>query len=66
MPKEQKYLIQVFARDMVGGKRTSCGKYETSVEKNNVLYVDLPKDLPELCRIEIEFFGPVVPNSILP
>ncbi len=66
MPKEQKYIIEIHVRNMVGGEKTRCGRYETSVEKNNVLVVDLPEKLPELSRIEVSFHGPVVPNSILP
>ncbi len=66
MPKEQKHIIEIYIRNMVNGEKTRCGKYETSVEKNHKLVVDLPSTLPEMWRIEIEFFGPVVPNSILP
>jgi len=53
---EQKYLIEIFLRDIVSGERKSCGKYQMEVE-NYTLFVDLPKEMPELARIEIEFKG---------
>ena len=56
MPEQQKYLIEVFLCDSVSGERRSCGKFQMEVE-NYTLYVDLPKDKPELARIEIEFKG---------
>jgi len=56
MPEQQKYLIEVFLCDAVSGERRSCGKFQMQV-KNYTLYVELPKDIPELSRIEIEFKG---------
>jgi len=57
MPEAQKYIVETSVRNMASGEKISCGKHKTSVEKNNKLVVDLPQELPELWRIEIEFFG---------
>lgn len=60
MPEQQKYLIEVFLCDYVSGKRRSCGKFQMQVENYNVC-VDLPNNIPELSRIEIEFKGKFQP-----
>lgn len=52
------YLVKVFVRDLSTGVKRPLTQIETQVE-NYTVCVDLPKDMPDVSRIELEFCGKV-------
>ncbi len=58
MPEQQNYLVKVFVRDFSTGQKLPVAECKTPVE-NAVMTVELPKDMPDASRLEIEFCGKV-------
>lgn len=50
------YLVKVFVRDFSTGKKLPVAECKTPVE-NAIMTVELPKDMPEVSKLEIEFCG---------